>query len=134
MINIFVKHFSDTNRNCMENFTKPSSRKKPNQIILHVGRNDSILDRTWKDVVISIVNLACSIKDKNSNVSISNIILRNDNKNLNQKDYEVNSYLKELCKEKDIFLIDNTNKIKAPHLDKTLYLKALYKRLYLKVH
>ena len=41
---------------------KPSLRKDPNHIILHVGTNDLILDRTSQDIATSIVNLACSIK------------------------------------------------------------------------
>ena len=41
---------------------KPSLRKDPNHIILHVGTNDLILDRTSQDTATSIVNLACSIK------------------------------------------------------------------------
>ena len=79
---------------------KPSLRKDPNHIILHVGTNDLILDRTSQDIATSIVNLACSIKDDICHVSISNIIL------------------KDMCKEKNIYLINNTNKIKAQHLNK----------------
>ena len=53
-----------------------------------------------------------------SDVSISNSILRTDNKKFSQTGQEVNTHLKDMCKEKNIYLIDNTNKIKVEHLNK----------------
>ena len=35
-----------------------------------------------------------------------------------QKSQEINTHLKDMCKEKNIYLIENTNKIKAQHLNK----------------
>ena len=35
-----------------------------------------------------------------------------------QKSQEVNAHLKDMCKEKNIYLIENTNKIKAQQLNK----------------
>ena len=99
---IFVKHFSGTTTNCMEDYMKPSLQKDPNHIILHVGTNELILDRTSPDIATSIVNLACSMKGKNCDVSISNIILRTDNKKFNQKGQEVYTHLKGMCKDKNI--------------------------------
>ena len=58
------------------------------------------------------------MKGENCDASISNIILRTDNKKFRQKGQEANTHLKDMCKEKNIFLIDNTNKIKAQHLNK----------------
>ena len=81
---------------------KPSLRKDPNHIILHVGTNDLILDSTSKDIATSIVNLVCSMKGENYDVSISNIILRTDNKKFNQKGQEVYTHLKGMCKDKNI--------------------------------
>ena len=92
--------------------------KDPNPIILHVETNDLILDINLQDIAISIVNLAFSMKDENCDVSMSNIILRTGNKKFSQKCHEVNTHLKDMCKEKNIYLIDNTNKIKAQHLNK----------------
>ena len=54
---IFVKHFSDATTNYMEDYMKPSLRKDPNHIILHVGTNNLILGRTSQDIVISIVKI-----------------------------------------------------------------------------
>ena len=68
---------------------KPSLRKDPNDIIAHVGTNELILDRTSQDITTSMLNLACSMKGKNSDVGILNIILRTDKK-FSQKGQEVN--------------------------------------------
>ena len=91
---------------------KPSLLKDPNHIILHVGTNDLILDRTSQDIATLIISLACSMKGGNCDVSMWNIILRSDNKKYSQKGQEVNTHLKDMCKEKNIYLIDNNNKSK----------------------
>ena len=44
--------------------------------------------------------------------------MRTDDKKLNEKRMEVNLHLKEISKEKNIFLIDNSRKIKDQHLNK----------------
>ena len=115
---IFGKHFSGATTNCMENYMKSSLQKDPNHIILHIGTNNLILDRTSQDIAISLVNLACSMKGKNCDVSISNIILRNDNKKFNQKDQEVKAHFEDMCEDKNIYLIDDTNNVKAQYLNK----------------
>ena len=55
-------------------------------------------------------------------VSFSTIILRTDDKKLNKKGMEVNLHLKELSKEKDRFLNDNSRKIKFNILTKVNYI------------
>ena len=61
----------------------------------------------------SIINLECRLINETHDVSVSTIILRTDDKKLNEKEMEVNLHLKELIKEKNISLIDNSGKIKA---------------------
>ena len=51
-------------------------------------------------------------------VSVATIIWRTDDKRLNEKGMEIHLHLKELSKEKNIFLIANSRKIKAQHLNK----------------
>ena len=62
------------------------------------------------------MNQASRLKNKMHDVNFSIIILRTDDKKLNKKGMEVNLHLKELSKEKNIFLIDNSRKIKAQYL------------------
>ena len=82
-----------------------------NPLCRNVGTSGLILDRT---LTTSIVNLVCSMKGKKCDTSTSNIILRTDNKKSNWKSYELSTLLKKkLYKERTIYLIDNTNKVKA---------------------
>ena len=74
-------------------------------------------EKTPKAIAEKIVELALLVKKETCDVSISSIILRTDNKQLNQKGVEVNAYVKDLCKEKNIYFIDNSKRIKAQHLN-----------------
>ena len=114
---VFIKTFSGATVSCMENYMKPSLRNPPDHFILHVGTNLSS-DKSPHEIAELIINLACQLKSEKHDVSVSTIILRTDDKILNKKGIEVNSYLKELCKKKNIFLVDNSKKIKAQHLNK----------------
>ena len=58
------------------------------------------------------------LKNEMHDVSVSTIILRTDDRKLNEKGMEVNLHLKELSKEKNLFLIYNSRKIKSQHRDK----------------
>ena len=51
----------------------------------------------------SIINLACRLKKQIYGVNVSKIILRTDDKKLNEKGMEVNLHLKELSKEENNF-------------------------------
>ena len=86
----------------------------PDHFILHVGTNDLSPKKSSKE---SIINMACQLKNEIHDVSVSTIILRTDDKKWNEKGMKVNLYLKELSKEKNIFLIHNSRKIKAQHLN-----------------
>ena len=97
---------------------KPSLRNPPDHFILHVGTNYLSSDKSPYEIAESIINLACQLKKEKHDVSVSTIVLRTDDKILKEKGIEVNSYLKELCKKKNIFLVDNSKNIKAQHLNK----------------
>ena len=85
----------------MKDQMKPSMREKPDHIILHIGTNDLNSDRVPDLIVKSIFDLAIAIKNNSQNVSISNIIMRNDK--LSDKAMKVNVHLKRFCIEKNIF-------------------------------
>ena len=62
--------------------------------------------------------------DEKHDVSISNILIRADDKKLKEKRCEVNSFLEKLCKENSYYLIGHSTKIKRNHLNKgKLHLK-----------
>ena len=115
---VFVKTFSGAKRTCMHDYVKPSVRNSLDHFILHVGTNDLSSDKSPEEIARSITDLATSIKNEKHDVSISNIIIRADDKKLEEKRCEVNSFLGKLCKEKNFYLIDHSTRIKRNHLNK----------------
>ena len=99
---VYVKTFSGAAVSCMD-YTKPSLRNPQDYLILHVGRNDISSEESSMEIVESIINLACRLKNEMHDVSISTIILRTDDKKLNEKGMEVNLHLKELSKKRTVF-------------------------------
>ena len=59
------------------------------------------------------------MKSKRCHAGISNVIPRTDKKKLNQKGYGVNTTLKKLCTGRNTYLIDNINKIKEQHSNRS---------------
>ena len=115
---IYVKTFSGATVSCMKDYMKPSLRNPSDHFILHVGTNDLSYQKYSMEIAESIINLACTLKNEIHDVSVSTIILRNDDKKLNEKGMEVNLHSKKLSKEKNVSLIDSSKKIKAQHLNK----------------
>ena len=114
---VYVKRFSGSKVQCMKDHMKPSMREKPGYTILHVGTNDLNSDRLSDLIAKSIVDLAITLKNNSQNVIISNIVIRNDN--FNEKAMEVNGYLKQLCIEKNIFLIDHTKIVHSRNINRS---------------
>ena len=115
---VYVKRFSGAKTKCMKDYIKPSQRENSDHYILHVGTNDLCLDRSPELIAKSIIDLALTLKSESHDVSVSNIIVRTDSDTLNKKGCEANAILMELCKEKNIYLIANSKKIKPQHLNK----------------
>ena len=115
---IYLKTFSGEMFSCMEDYMKPSLRNPPDHFVLHVGTNDLSSEKSFMEIAKSIINLASQLKNEIHDVSVSTFILRTDDKKLNEKGMEVNLHLKELSKKTNIFLIGNSRKIKAQHLNK----------------
>ena len=115
---VYVRSFPGAKVQCMDDYKKPSVRDKPDHFIIHVGTNDLNSEVSPKSIAESIVDLAMSLKTESNDVSVSNIILRTDNSLLNQKGCEVNSHLKNLCEERNLYLIGNTKKFRSHHLNK----------------
>ena len=80
----FIKICSGATVSCMEDYMKPSLRNPPDHFILHVGTNDLSSDKSTHKIAESIINLACQLKSKKHDVSVSAIILRTDDKILNE--------------------------------------------------
>ena len=101
----------------MHDYVKPPTRNTPDHFILHVVANDLSSDKSPEETARSIIDLATSIKNEKHDVSISNIIIRADDKKLQEKRCEVNIFLGKLCKEKNYCLIDLSTRIKRNYLN-----------------
>ena len=85
---------------------------------MHVDTNDLFSEKCSMKIAKSSIILTCRLKNEIHDVSVSTIILRTDDKKLNEKGMEVNLHLKELSWEKNISLTDSSRKIKEQHLNK----------------
>ena len=81
-----VRFHPSAKTSCIIDHLKPVFRnKEADHIILHTGTNDLSSDKTPVQICNDIVNLAASIKGKDVQVKISEIVERNDA--LNEKVY-----------------------------------------------
>ena len=94
----------------MNDYVKPCIRKNnPDHIILHVGTNDIPTSKDPLAIVQSIVDLAKNVMTQDGSVTISGIILRNDQ--WNNKVREVNYSLARMCENDNISFIDHCKSI-----------------------
>ena len=93
---IYVKTFSGATVSCIEDYMKPFLRNSPDHFILHVGANELSSERSMLMKIAESINLSCRLKNEVHDISVSIIILRTDDKKLNEKGMEVNLHLKSL--------------------------------------
>ena len=112
-----VKSFSGATLADMNDFVKPLTRRKPDKLIMHVGTND-LKHSPPRHIAESIVNLVTNINDESpeTKVGISTLLIRNDDNNISVKVNQVNSILKDICNQRKIPLLVNTN-ITSTHLN-----------------
>ena len=115
---VYMKQFSGAKTKCMKDYMKPSLGENPDHSLLQVGTNDLNTERSPELIAKSIVDLATTLKRNSRDVSASNIIVRGNNSNLNEKGCEVNAHLTEMCKERKLNLINHSKKIKPNHLNR----------------
>ena len=93
----------------MLDIIKPIIRKKPDEIIMHAGCND--LSRNVNPLT-NIKKICKLVKDDapNTKLTISNIMIRKDKKDITENSIkEVNSHLKNFCRENELGYINNDN-------------------------
>ena len=77
--NVYVRHFSGSKVNCMDNYVKLCIRENnPGHIIFHVGTNDFPLDKDPNSIAQSIIRLAKCVVTDNRDVTVPSITPRND--------------------------------------------------------
>ena len=115
--NVSVKSFSGATVDDMTDFLKPTSRKHPDKLIIHVGTND-LRKSDPKTVAHKVINLAKQLKkdSDDTKIVISSLVVRNDGPELAKKVKQTNILLKSNCITNDIALLDNNN-INCTHLN-----------------
>ena len=79
----------------MKDHMKTSMIGNSDHTILHVETNDLIRDRSPDLIAKYIVDLTMTLNYNSQNVSVSNIIMHNEN--FSDKTMEVNGYLNQFC-------------------------------------
>ena len=97
-----VKHVKSFSGGKTRDYVKPTLRENLGQIIVHVGTNDLASNKHPEQIKESIIGVATSLKSDTCDVLVSSITVRNDQHR--KKVAEVNIVLKELCKEKNLFV------------------------------
>uniref|UniRef100_A0A7M5X0D2 SGNH hydrolase-type esterase domain-containing protein n=1 Tax=Clytia hemisphaerica TaxID=252671 RepID=A0A7M5X0D2_9CNID len=104
-----VKSFSGSTSKDMIDYVRPTARKKPNKIIIHVGTNDiikGINDTT--DNLQTIIETVREISPE-TQICFSELCLRTDVGGRFTKVGEKNKELRKFCSERNIGLVENGN-------------------------
>lgn len=106
-----VKSFSGSTVADMHHYIKPTLVKNPDEILIHIGTNDVRTTSSPQTITDSIVDLCESVQQQTSgaDITVSGIILRNDNPQLNSVITKVNKSLRKFCHQRNWHFIDNAN-------------------------
>ena len=113
-----TRTFSTAKTIYMYDYIKPTQRDfKAEIFILHFGTNDLPLNKSPKEISEDIVTLVESMKTENNKIIVSTIVCRADS--YREKVGKVNAHLEEICAEKDIAIITQSNINPKRHLNKS---------------
>ena len=103
---VVVKSFSGARIADMDDYLRPLLRKKPDEIILHVGTNN-IRDESLRSVAEGIVNLVTQIQHDSptTHLAIPPLLPRSDNLVLKDKIKAANKILKSFCSSRGLTLL-----------------------------
>ncbi len=96
----------------MKDYLKPLIRRKPDEIILHIGTNNlKDSSNTPQQLAEGISNLGTQIRNSSpsTKICLSALLIRNDNSNLVTKIQDINKRLRAICISKYWSYIDNNN-------------------------
>jgi len=111
-----VKAFPGATVEDMSDYIMPSLRRKPEEVILHVGTNNLKLSEP-REIAEGIVNLGLKIQNHSPDckITISSLISRSD-QTLNGKIKDVNKIVNQFAKQHAWRTIPHSN-IKSEHLN-----------------
>ena len=118
---VTVKSFSGAPSSDMVDFVRPFVRKKPKEVIVHVGTNDITKNIDTVQNLKKIIKLA---HQENVKIAISNICLREDKSYCTTAVVSRNSDIKKLCSDYNVPLIENANIVSNCLARKKLHLNG----------
>ena len=107
---VTLRSFSGSTVDDMIDFVRPFTRRKPDELILHIGTND-LKDEEPQQVAKKIVNLGLSIEREtpSTKLTLSGIINRSDDQGLHRKVPKVNKALRSFCNSNGWKFLSNEN-------------------------
>jgi hypothetical protein len=100
----------------MDDFINPILRKKPYQLVLHIGTND-LRSAESQVVAQGVINLAPKIEQQclGIDIIVSGILTRTDVKALADRVSETNRLIKSLCSQNNWDFLTNSNCCRRQH-------------------
>ena len=107
---VTLRSFSGSTVDDMIDFVRPFTRRKPDELILHIGTND-LKGEEPQQVAEKIVNLGLSIEREtpSTKLTLSGIINRSDDQGRNRKVPKVNKALRSFCNSNGWKFLSNEN-------------------------
>lgn len=107
---VSIKSFPGATTYDMCDYIKPVLRKKPDNIVIHIGTNNLKLQEP-DEVADQIIQICETIENEcpDSTISISELIQRSDDEQLSNKVSEVNKALKSFCRSRNYRVINHSN-------------------------
>ena len=116
--NVYVGRFSGAKVKCMKDYMKPCSREKNlDFVIFHVATNELNSELPLERIAKSIIDVAKNTQLDSRIVSISGIVPRNDNFNINGT--EVNKELSKMFDKEKFFFLSHSKINPKIHLNKS---------------
>lgn len=120
-----VSSFPGCTTEDMEDHIKPILRRKPHEVILHVGTNSLRSSTSERACAEQIVDLATNVVSQSVKVSISAIVCRSDDNVLARKALGVNKIIKRFANQNGWSFIDHSSITPEEHLNRSgLHLNA----------
>lgn len=105
-----VSSFTGCTTEDMHDFIKPLLRKKPDEIILHVGTNSPRSCNTPRACADEIIDLATMVScESPAKIALSSLVCGSHDESLASKIAEVNTILKNCCIQKGWGFVDDSN-------------------------